>query len=205
MLLLLGITMFGNTVAVRNPVETLKFMANYLDFCIQPVALMFTDFGYNDLFFHFYGVTDLELEGLSKRLLQENIYEVAEEPRIPFISHRIWFTDSSSPVELTDHYNDTYKGYLETQIRTLDSGKEKYRHFAWTKDQSLIPKSVEWLTSLGIEIREISELKLYDKEMEGIVTSLINQGHVAAASDIIRMMILYEVGGFYMDCDVVVH
>ena len=69
----------------------------------------------------------------------------------------------------------------------------------WTNEIQLIPKTVEWAQNCRIKVRDVRELEVY-KEYQKVFLRMLDD-NVVMASDLARFLILYEVGGLYLDFD----
>ena len=78
-----------------------------------------------------------------------------------------------------------------------------WKHFLWTNDKSLLPQTVKWAEEQGIIVREMKELDCF-KDYEDLLQYTIDQ-NVVMASDLARFMVLYELGGMYIDIDQVMY
>ena len=86
--------------------------------------------------------------------------------------------------------------------KRLDDANHKWEHYFWTNDVKLIPETVKWFKENGFIIKEINELPIhvYDPFFEELVTSYLEE-RIGSVSDLVRFLVLYENGGFYMDMD----
>ena len=77
-----------------------------------------------------------------------------------------------------------------------------WEHYFWTNNATAIPETVGWFQDHGFIIMELKSLPkdVYDLVLEGLVGSYL-EAKFGAASDIVRFMILYVHGGYYMDMD----
>ena len=84
----------------------------------------------------------------------------------------------------------------------LDDVNHTWEHYFWTNEAKLIPETVKWFKDNGFINKEIKDLPkhIYDPFMEELLTSYL-QERLGAVSDLVRFMVLYEYGGFYMDMD----
>lgn len=117
------------------------------------------------------------------------MYRKTKTPKIPLKSHRIWVTDPENPRELVDVFVDPkiVQEFLDTLEVLNAAGPEKWEHYLWTNDKTLIPRSVEWVTKAGIVVKELKELPSFDKEWNEIFDDYIFENtRVGAASDFAR-------------------
>ena len=114
-------------------------------------------------------------------------------PKIPHISHHIWFTSPTNPKEIKERDLN----FLRKTSSMLDSHK-KWEHYLWTNDPSLIPNSINILNTSGITVKNINEVTL---EIDYELTQALNDNAFGMASDIFRCAIVEKEGGIYFDMD----
>lgn len=115
-------------------------------------------------------------------------------PKIPHISHHIWFTSPLNPREIKDKDLDSVK----KTIATLDSKNCDWVHYLWTNNKALIPNSIEKLEKLGIEVRNINEI---EHKLDLPLKYALNENAFGMASDIFRYAVVESLGGIYFDMD----
>ena len=118
----------------------------------------------------------------------------AEINKIPYTSHQIWLTHSSSPKEIDA--SDISTIIHNTEL--LNAVDQKWKHIIWTNDKSLIPNSISSLEKQGLEFRDIQEIK-GDIELFETVLELADKKLFGMASDILRYSIVEYFGGVYLD------
>lgn len=74
-----------------------------------------------------------------------------------------------------------------------------WKYHLWTNDKSLLPETVKWADAKSIEVREVPELSYYS-QYESIFKQMIDE-NVVMATDLARFLIVYELGGMYLDTD----
>ena len=179
-------------------------LANLAGYCVFP-ANGFNFKTFNQAYFRQFGVEydDLERHVSFKDTFNDTVYTRAEEPRIPLKTHRMWITHPVISIEMRDSVkNDTIFDEILSTNRALDDENHTWEHYFWTNDAKAIPETVKWFKDNGFIIMELRDLprNVYDPVLEGLVDSYLEE-RFGAASDIIRFMILYVHGGFYMDMD----
>ena len=70
----------------------------------------------------------------------------------------------------------------------------------WTNDKTAIPRTVAWFASHGMQVRDTHDLPSYDAIIAQAMDEY-TEFRFAAAADIIRLVILNDIGGLYMDID----
>ncbi len=118
--------------------------------------------------------------------------------KIPAIIHTIWFTSDEDPKE----FPKRYLYWLEKSIEACPAS-HGFEHWFWVHDKSKVPATMEALSKMNVIVRETGELgnfplrNLYNNEMKNC--------RFGRLSDIFRMVILNEFGGFYKDTDYRIH
>ena len=138
-----------------------------------------------------------------KDTFNDTVYSRAEQPRIPLKTHRMWIKHPVISIEMRYSVkNDTIFDEILATNRALDDDNHTWEHYFWTNDAKAIPETVKWFKDNGFIIMELRDLpkNVYDPVLEGLVDSYLEE-RFGAASDIIRFMILYVYGGFYLDMD----
>ncbi|CDW78564.1 UNKNOWN [Stylonychia lemnae] len=137
----------------------------------------------------------------------DRVYKKSEQPRIPFKSHRIWVTDLNNPREMLTIFKDVFLvNQLSKTNQVLDSSAskvgQKWDHYIWTQDKTLIPETVKFFKRIGVEVRELKELPNYKGQIRETIDNYMIDGiGVGVACDILRMLINYDEGGLYLDMD----
>lgn len=119
---------------------------------------------------------------------------------IPLISHDIWFTDPKSPREVFNH--DLIS--LNNKIKLLDNqNTNNWKHILWTNSLKSIPKTIDNLAQVNIEIKEINDIDT-DNEITDILKALIDKNYFGIATDLARYFLLNKMGGLYSDLNYVI-
>ncbi|WP_165380388.1 glycosyltransferase family 32 protein [Candidatus Finniella inopinata] len=124
---------------------------------------------------------------------------VADEPKIPFITHSIWLTNLDKPVELTDDFLRWYKQSCKVHLASVG-----WKHYLWVQDKKKLPKTVREMERAGVEIKEVYSELSDEKDFYGLkpcIDQEIAQAKFGRASDILRCVLLYRLGGIYRDVD----
>ena len=124
--------------------------------------------------------------------------------KIPREIHFVWFTRPSKvkePVELQDQREmvETTARMVQGKMNSGRNESDRWKMTIWTNDKALLPKTEEWGKSLGIVMREIKELPVFEEYRHVFDRMLAD--NVVMASDLGRMLILHDVGGLYLDFD----
>ncbi len=124
------------------------------------------------------------------------LYSDNYQSKIPLISHHIWLTNPKSPreVKLKDLNN------LNNTISTLDSqSNNKWTHIFWTNCKTCIPKTLEFLSNINIQVNLLSHYQ-HDLTSYQLVEDLIIEDNAfGMAADLIREDIVVNYGGLYLD------
>jgi mannosyltransferase OCH1-like enzyme len=73
----------------------------------------------------------------------------------------------------------------------------------WTNDRLLLARTEEWAKGLGMQMRELNELPIFDEYRDVFDRMLAD--NVVMASDLGRFLILHDLGGLYLDFDQVLY
>lgn len=134
----------------------------------------------------------LLMEDSGYRLLYIKDYQQST-PKIPLITHHIYFTSTENPREIDDL--SLNKTVIST--RRLNEVDSNWKHYIWTNNPNIIPDSLRTLGNVEVRLAdEFKNHKLYE-QLETITQS----GWFAQASDLYRYMVLDKFGGVYFDLD----
>ena len=113
----------------------------------------------------------------------------------------MWVTHPKKPRELSNDKEQTSMAQISLQtLRNLTG----WKLHLWTNDKKLLPKTVEWAEKeAGLTVRELKELNIF-KDYEDLFLHMLDL-NVVMASDLSRFLILYELGGMYLDIDQVLY
>lgn len=135
---------------------------------------------------------------LYNRQVAENNPLTLDESRIPPLVHSIWLTHKHAPIEFPEEYAQF----------ALDSAKacppeQGYKHILWVESKKRLPETVRRFSGTAIHIREIKELGAF--ELKTKFKEELVKKRFGRASDIIRIIILSQMGGVYRDTDYRIH
>ncbi|CDW71395.1 UNKNOWN [Stylonychia lemnae] len=198
----------------RFHVQKILFLINYHNFCVLPRVSLAT-YQFFQAFYRQLGVDKVESEKtlFNDTFLLNRTFEYdPSHYRIPLKSHRVWITSQYNPREMVDVLvNQTLQEKLNSTNKVLDEsaitdeavrdGSNKWTHYFWVNDKSLVPKSVKFMESIGYVVRELKELQIFDGVLLEALNYYQDTDRVGAAADFVRMAINYEEGGFYIDLD----
>ncbi|CDW85905.1 UNKNOWN [Stylonychia lemnae] len=120
---------------------------------------------------------------------------------------RIWLTNINSPKEIKDKLpqdilNDLGKTY---QVLDKSARQEGYKwiHYLWVENKQIIPNTITLFQNHGVIVRELKELKYFhDEKFQRQYQYYIQDIEaIVAASDLIRIVAVLELGGIYLDND----
>lgn len=140
---------------------------------------------------------------LLKQLRQKHLNKLpfsidySKESKIPAKLHFVWVTSEYSKKEVSSKNIKL----IEQNIKILSKDGQQWHYYLWTNDESLIPKTVESLKNLGITIKNINELSSLSNQLQKNILELIDDHLFAIASDALRILILLDNGGVYIDVD----
>ena len=130
-----------------------------------------------------------------KKLLDKNI---ADEPKIPTITHKVYLVSKQNPSSLNDFYIEE----LKANINKLNSLDQNWQHNIWTNDPDIFPDEIKSLRA--VQIRPVEDLKdspLFEVLLEIIAKGQTVKPHLAEAADLVRLMAVQKFGGVYSDLD----
>eukprot|EP00347_Sterkiella_histriomuscorum_P001696 403371029 len=142
---------------------------------------------------------------LSYQYYNFKIYNKRQNLSIPLILHKVWVTSPSNPRELTELIE---KPVLEKLIKnsqsilnqSTKSIKGSFQYIFWTNDKE--PQTVNLFENLGYEVRELHELRNYEKVYQQMENYFLEDSSgVGVFADIARMIITQEMGGIYQDIE----
>lgn len=147
-----------------------------------------------------FGVSFEELV-LKRDKIMENCLKHYYDPKapkinvIPHITHRVWITDNNNPHEVPLDKLNIYVKSLRSFVVNPN-----WKHYFWCLDPSKIPQTIKFLknTGLNIEIKTISEI-FPRMRARHLFEALYKDRRYTQASDIVRMNILFQMGGVYSD------
>lgn len=122
----------------------------------------------------------------------------AEQPKIPQITHRIYFISKLNPPIL----NNFYLEEMKINFIRLNSLPGDWQHYIWTNDFSLIPAEISAIKGVEVKlIEEFSDHPLYETLLEILAKGQKKKPYLAEAADLFRLMAVQRLGGIYMDMD----
>jgi len=120
----------------------------------------------------------------------------------------VWFAKPSrvkEPVEIEDQ-RLMVEASAQTVRDKMNRGRnesERWKMTLWTNDRMLLPRTEEWAKGLGMQMRELKELPIFEEYRDVFDRMLAD--NVVMASDLGRFLILHDVGGLYLDFDQVLY
>lgn len=130
------------------------------------------------------------------QLLDENPNALNEDVKIPLITHKIWLTNPNKPVNMPEYYVKWFENSIKHNPK-----KEGWVHYLWIQDEKLFPELIKRVKNTSIKIMVVS--KDLPKEMlcGEIYDEALANNKFGMASDVLRMEILRQFGGVYLDTD----
>lgn len=127
----------------------------------------------------------------------ENSSKLSSINSIPRITHQVYLSSEQNSIS----FNDFYKSLLINNYSNL-AGKESWVHYLWVNNEDNIPHEIKKIK--GVKILSIDQLK--NKDLFFIVEEILdkakkNKAYFTEAADLIRLMVVNEFGGIYMDLD----
>jgi len=129
-------------------------------------------------------------------LVENSMCNDSDPIKIPHISHHVWFTDPHNPKEM----GKQDRIYLEKKIKVLNQPGSKWRSILWLNIKEGIPETIALAHNLGIEVRLIDYLP---SPFVDVIKSLLASKcfDIALATDLWRLQVVKDMGGFYSDND----
>lgn len=117
--------------------------------------------------------------------------------KIPQIFHTIWLTSPTNPVEVPKQYITWAE-----EAEKSNPCSEGWQHLLWIKNKKLLPDTVKYLSSKNspLKIQEYDDLNLPYKISE-ILSQYISERKLGKASDLLRYLLVEQMGGIYKDTD----
>lgn len=130
-------------------------------------------------------------------ILERNPHAIdTYENKIPLITHKIWVTSDDKPVSLPNYYLEWFENSIKHN--PVSAG---WKHILWIESKEKLPELAKKLKNHPhITLMELKDLP------EALVTGDMYKNAIKAkqfgkASDILRLEILRQFGGFYLDTD----
>lgn len=121
-----------------------------------------------------------------------------DSPKIPLITHHIYFTYTKNPIKLHDFYIEKIKA----NFQRLNETNPEWEHYLWTDNETLFPEEI---TSIkGVKVMPIDKLSnhpLYPYLKASIQNGNKLRAYFMLASDTLRLMVVQKYGGIYNDID----
>lgn len=139
-----------------------------------------------------------EVVNSSLAKLQDKDIPISTAPKIPTVTHKIYFTSDLSPIALNDFYHEVLKSYYHS----LNSINNDWQHNIWTNNLSLFPDEIKNIKN--VKIRHVQEFKDHPSYVN--LSDLLTKGNLkrpyfAEAADLLRLMAVQKFGGIYSDMD----
>ena len=119
------------------------------------------------------------------------------ENKIPCITHKIWVTSDEHPIEIPQHYIKWYENSIKHNPTS-----EGWTHYLWIEKKTKLPELVKKMANHpNIKIMEL-DTDLPETLITGdAYRKAIQNKQFGKASDILRLEILNQFGGWYLDTD----
>lgn len=118
------------------------------------------------------------------------------ENKIPLITHKIWVTSDDKPVSLPNYYLKWFENSIEHNPTS-----EGWTHFLWIESKEKLPELAQKLANHpNIKIMELKDMPL-PLISGNLYKEAIANKQFGKATDILRLEILKQFGGFYLDTD----
>ena len=134
---------------------------------------------------------------LDKVFFSKRLLTYGEKYRIPHLTHKIWLTSESNPCELPEKYLEWFMN--STAIHP------DWQHYLWVIDPEKLPETVKKLASTQIAIKTISKDLPQGLKLNSLFQQAVQENKFGKGSDILRVEILNQLGGFCWDTDYQLH
>jgi hypothetical protein len=169
------------------------------EYTLEIMATEYSEVVYQTAKLH-YGLSKEEVDVANRvinkrvRLLETTTVPVNAQYIIPPITHRVWLTLDSRPMEVPADRLEYFRRSMQFYV-----GKP-YRHMFWCTDPEKTPETVAYIKALSVpvEIHSIKEVS-DDFICKELINRLLSDNLMAHASDIIRKEIVHIKGGMYFD------
>ncbi|HXF90967.1 MAG TPA: glycosyltransferase [Candidatus Nitrosotenuis sp.] len=130
------------------------------------------------------------------KLVHDNPKILDNKERVPLITHKIWLTNPNKPVNMPEHYIK----WLENSIK-YNSGEDGWVHYLWVQDKNLLPDVVKRINHPAIKIMEVGKDMPEEMVCNAAYEEALKANKFGMASDVLRMELLNQMGGIYLDTD----
>jgi len=150
--------------------------------------------GFIDELFYREGIRPEGAKLLEFSSLAQKYDDVAPKHGVPHITHHIWVghQDADGNFKQPNDINQS------VTLQTIDQFDASWKHYFWTNDVKSVPEAIK--NDLRFEVKllkDIENLALKDQ----IEMLAKNKFFGAAAGDVLRLSVLKEFGGVYLDMD----
>lgn len=174
-----------------------KYLVNWhiLKPCYTPhpdIEQIFTQEGFD------YLKEDQKITADSLNKLENKTTKVSNTPKIPLITHHIYFSNTNSSKQLDVYFIEKMKTYYSN----LNSLNDSWQHFIWTNNPSLFPAEVTNLKGVTIKsTKEFDNTKSYENLLDILHKAEQQKPYLSAATDLVRFLSVQKYGGIYCDMD----
>ncbi|CDW75992.1 UNKNOWN [Stylonychia lemnae] len=121
--------------------------------------------------------------------------------KIPNITHHIWLTDPNNPVDIDSHPHN--QEMIETTLENM--AHLKFQHLLWINIENGLEKTKKWAADKKLQVRYFKSIMTKkNQEVFQVIDDYIAKGQVIFAADLFRYLVVFEMGGVYLDVDQVV-
>jgi hypothetical protein len=119
------------------------------------------------------------------------------EYKIPLVTHKIWVTSDDAPKNPSPQYIK----WLENSIEH-NPLSEGWTHYFWIESKEKLPELAKLLENHPtIKLMELKDLDTSEFVTGDLFKEAIKNRKFGKATDIIRLELLRQYGGFYLDTD----
>lgn len=119
------------------------------------------------------------------------------ENKIPLITHKIWVTSDANPVSIPDYYIKWFENSIEHNPTS-----QGWTHILWIENKEKLPALAKRLENHpSIKLMELDKDIPMPMTTGNAYKEAIKNNKFGKASDILRLEILRQFGGYYLDTD----
>ena len=145
-----------------------------------------------------YYANDLKVTSDSLYKLENKNIQASDIPKIPMITHHVYFSANGSLPKLDDFYIEE----LKLHFNNLNALSDGWQHNIWTNQANLFPAEVTKIK--GVKVRSITEFDdhpVYQNLIDVLKKGNELRPYLTEATDFVRLMAVQKFGGIYSDMD----
>jgi len=141
---------------------------------------------------------DQKITSNSLKKLEDLSIKPGEAPKIPLVTHHVYFSNINSSKNLDVFFIEKMKTYY-TKLNELNNS---WQHYIWTNNPSLFPAEVKNIKGVVIKnSQEFANSSAYPSLLDILQKSEQLKPYLAQATDLVRLLAVQKYGGIYTDMD----